>query len=137
MLQVTFVHTNWTFMGFERCYLYWHPCTQAEPTYLLSSTYDESKSNSLKDRNKCGIITHWHVRKMWCTPSDTSPHSPRDQDSVVMMSHPIFRNTIAIAVLSQDRLLPLAETVQRFVSMMVNLQVWLQNKGYIHFTEHF
>lgn len=54
-------------------------------------------------------------------------HSPRDQDSVVMMSHPVFRNTVAIAVMRQDGLLPLAETIQRLVSMMVYLQVGLQS----------
>lgn len=54
-------------------------------------------------------------------------HSPRDQDSVVMMSHPIFGNTVAVAVMRQDRLLPLAETIQRLVGMMVYLQVGLQS----------
>lgn len=43
-----------------------------------------------------------------------------------MMSHPIFRNAVAITVMRQDGLLPFAETVQRLVSMMVNLQVRLQ-----------
>lgn len=46
-----------------------------------------------------------------------------------MMCHPIFRNAVAIAVMRQDGLLPLTETVQRLVSMMVNLQVRLQNNN--------
>lgn len=54
-------------------------------------------------------------------------HSPRDQDSVVVMSHPVFRDTVATAVMRQDGLLPLAETVQRLVSMVVYLQVGLQS----------
>lgn len=48
-------------------------------------------------------------------------HLPRDQDSVVVMSHPIFGNAVAIAVMRQDGLLPLTEAVQRFVSVMVDL----------------
>lgn len=43
-----------------------------------------------------------------------------------MMSHPILRNTVSIAVMRQDGLLPLTETVQRLVSMMINFQIWLQ-----------
>lgn len=42
-----------------------------------------------------------------------------------MMSHPILWNT-STAVMRQDGPLPLTETVQRLVSMMVNVQVWLQ-----------
>lgn len=42
-----------------------------------------------------------------------------------MVSHPILRNAVAVAVMGQDGLLPLAETVQRFVSVMVDLQVRL------------
>lgn len=44
-----------------------------------------------------------------------------------MMSHPIFRNTVSITVMRQDGLLPLAEAIERFVSMMVYLQVGLQS----------
>lgn len=43
-----------------------------------------------------------------------------------MMSHPILWNTVSIAVMRQDGLLPLTETVQRLVSMMINFQIWLQ-----------
>lgn len=42
-----------------------------------------------------------------------------------MMSHPILWNT-STAVMRQDGPLPLTETVQRLVSMMVNFKVWLQ-----------
>lgn len=42
------------------------------------------------------------------------------------MSHAIFRYTVAVAVVRQDGLLPLAETVQRLVGVVVYLQVWLQ-----------
>lgn len=51
---------------------------------------------------------------------------PGDQDSIVVMSHPIFGNTVSIAVIRHDGLLPLTETVQRLVSMMINFQIWLQ-----------
>lgn len=57
-----------------------------------------------------------------------APHLPCDQDSVVVMSHPIFGNAVAIAVMRQDGLLPLTETVQRLISMMVDLQVGLQSE---------
>lgn len=43
-----------------------------------------------------------------------------------MMSHPILWNTVSIAVMRKDGLLPLTETVQRLVSMMINFQIWLQ-----------
>ena len=43
-----------------------------------------------------------------------------------MMSHPILWNTVSTAVMRQDGLLPLTETVQRLVSMMINFQVRLQ-----------
>lgn len=43
-----------------------------------------------------------------------------------MVSHPVFRNAVAVVVMRQDGLLPLTETVQRLVSMVVNLQVRLQ-----------
>lgn len=56
-------------------------------------------------------------------------HLPRDQDGVVVMSHPIFGNAVAIAVMRQDGLLPLTETVQRLVSMVVDLQVGLQSEN--------
>ena len=43
-----------------------------------------------------------------------------------MVSHPILRNAVAIAVMRQDGLLPLAETVQGLVGVVVNLQVRLR-----------
>lgn len=65
---------------------------------------------------------------MVCALRARGRHSPCDQDSVVVMSHPIFGNAVAIAVMRQDGLLPLTETVQRLVSMMVDLQVGLQSE---------
>lgn len=43
-----------------------------------------------------------------------------------MMSHPVFRNAVAAAVMRQDGLLPLTETVQGLVGVMVDLQVRLR-----------
>lgn len=42
------------------------------------------------------------------------------------MSHSVFRNAVAATVMSQDGLLPLTKTVQRLVSVMVDLQIRLQ-----------
>lgn len=42
------------------------------------------------------------------------------------MSHPVFRDAVAPTVMGGDGLLPLAETVQRLVSVMVDLQIRLQ-----------
>lgn len=43
-----------------------------------------------------------------------------------MVSHPVFRNAVAVAVMRQDGLLPLTKTVQGLVGVVVNLQVGLQ-----------
>lgn len=43
-----------------------------------------------------------------------------------MVSHPVFGDAVASTVVGGDGLLPLAETVQRLVGVMVDLQVGLQ-----------
>lgn len=58
-----------------------------------------------------------------CCPQ--TKHSPGDEHRVVMVSHPVLWNTVAITVMRQDGLLPFAETVQRFIGMMVDLQIRL------------
>lgn len=45
-----------------------------------------------------------------------------------MVSHPVFWNAVAVAVMRPDGLLPLAKTVQRLVGVVVDLQVRLQTE---------
>lgn len=59
-------------------------------------------------------------------PEDAGRRSPGDEDGVVVVSHPVFRNAVAVAVMRQDGLLPFAEAVQRLVSVVIDLQVGLQ-----------
>lgn len=77
----------------------------------------------------------WIACELTTSRIDVSVHLPGDQDSVVVMSHPVFWNAVAVTVMRQDGLLPLAETVQRLVSVMVNLQVRLPKTTHVQYCE--